>query len=242
MIVIATHNSPESLERLLNSISLYWNDLEFWDEGAPKGWEGDYCDVLVVGTSKGQEAIARQAMKNWGSATNISIRFTEVPWENSGYDTGAYIWAFQQYKAMSYLFMHDSMVITGKDWLKQFHEIAKQGADVVPWCTFSPYLLGVEQDEERIIRDTYGLYEEPGYGFFGPIFWAKRSALKKIKDAGYMNYIPSQKKQAQACERFWSLYCARLKIPVIPVHPDGFATVYHGSQHPNISKHFLRRP
>jgi hypothetical protein len=228
LVVIATNNNIPVLMRLLASIDRHSDTFEIPSD----------LEVLVVGTAPGEGKRVKDALQ--GRTWRFTLAVDETPW--AGYDTGAYLWAYWNHAAEEFLFMHDSCEITGPGWYEQFYVVHQEtGALVVPWCTFSPYLLGVVPVERECIVSTYGLYEEPGYGFFGPIFWATRTALDRIAAAGYMHFVPSTKVQAQACERFWALYCSRLRIPVAPVHRDGYHIVAQGGQHPLISKHFVRR-
>lgn len=213
MIVIATHNGKEVLPNILNSIEKYGNNNH---------------RVLVVDTGATTDLESLQLLENLSTKSTYTfpLEITKTPY--IGYETGAWIYAYKNYMESNYLFLHDSLEIKSYKWLNAF-ESRLSYCSIVPWLTFYPYLNSCLFPVRNIIVNTYGTTSLPEFGFFGSIFMADRAALDKIDNAGYMNFIPSNKLESEACERFWSMYCYRLGIPVNPIMPNSYGLILNGS-------------
>lgn len=220
MIIIATHNSQINLDRLLTSFAAH-------------GTDGDDVCIVVSNDSTEEYKEYVHAARPHG----YRIKHLCEPW--AGFETGAFIYAFQQLKTTTeFLFLQDSMEVTGPGWLNQFRTRMISGPCVVPWITFAPYLLGCTPQVAQIITDTYGMFKEPGFGIFGGVHYTTRETLEIVERAGYMEFIPKTKADSEATERFLALYYNRLDIPMHPIHVNGFQTIRNGGHYPLLRKHF----
>lgn len=224
MIVVATHNGKDSLNRLLNSMAVFGTD-----------------DALVLVVASGETEHVDQMVKAFKPAIP-SLRW--VPEPRNAFETGAWIEAYRSCVSSRYLFIQDSMEVTAPGWYKQFDDIAEtrtyKGSYefCVPWVTFTPYLLGVTPEVRNRIIEVYGVYAEPGFGIFGSMFYTSRDSLRRIEKSGYLNYVPKDKTDSEAYERWWALIFHRLGIPIMPIHADGFPEIHAGRQFPKLTKHF----
>ncbi len=222
MIVVATHNGQESLDRLLASMLRH----------GTQGW--DVCIVVSNDSTNEYKAYVQSLRRDWGP---FKLEVLVEPW--GSFESGAFIHAYRELHTVNeFLFLQDSMEVTDNDWIEQFRTRMSQGLCVVPWVTFSPYLLGCTPQVSNIIVQTHGLYREPGFGIFGSIFYTNRRTLEIVDRASYFDFIPKNKAEAEAMERFWALYFNRLNIPMNPIHPNGFQFIRDGGHHPMLRKYF----
>ncbi len=225
MIVIATHNGEANLLRLLNSIEQHGTD-------GP-----DRIGVVVSGSSSNdyKEFIKELAKKR---------NFKWCVDETDGYESGAWIKAYHTFdREYGYLFLQDSVEILSPGWKAQFTQRAGELDRVcVPWVTFEPYLLGVTAEVGQRIINTFGLFSEPGFGIFGSMFYTNRWSMTLLENTGYFNYVPKDKVDSEAAERWWALFFNRLKIPIIPVHTNAYQHIHQtGAGLPYMRKHFHSR-
>lgn len=88
---------------------------------------------------------------------------------------GAYKYAYDRFPdEQEFMFMHDSMLV--KD--KMFVEKMSRLGDVVGWLRFPMFFDN--HGQQHYLSQYYDMGNLPDYGLFGPIFYAKRSALDKI--------------------------------------------------------------
>lgn len=127
--------------------------------------------------------------------------------KKAGYGVGAYILAYENYLADEYLFIHDSMVFK-KDPLPEMRK-----HDVCTWLRFP---MGEQfQDVKGYLEGDYVLLDDlPEHGIFGPIFYAKRSALDKIRSMGYFKRYPVSKQDLCSFERGMAIAFKRAGIKV----------------------------
>ncbi len=185
MIVIATNNGSTHLPRLLGSIEEY-------------GTGGH--QVLIVDTGSTSE----EHLEYLGSLDTEKYTVTRTPYK--GYDTGAYVWAFHNFPSDGYIFLHDSTEVLSSDWVKDFES---SGADLCSYCGFpmafpASNFDNLAQAEYLSVRGlASGSTRE---GIFGPIFYAKRSALV-VMDKRFLlaRAIPYDKEGQAGMERGWSM-------------------------------------
>ena len=226
MIVVATHNSPANLERLLRSMEIHGTDGQ---------------KVLLVASGSPEFMAYMETVKT------DRFELGWIPNPTDSFETGAFVEAYRHRPDAKYLFLQDSMEITGAGWYQQFEKrwleyaATAPNLDVcIPWVTFTPYLLGVTPSVRERIVTTYGLMGEPGFGIFGSMFFTLHTTLQKLENAGYLNYLPKDKIDSEAFERWWALFFHRLQIPMFAVHADGFGHLHHarGDGFPLLRKHF----
>jgi hypothetical protein len=228
MIVVATHNSSINLDRLLASMRAHGTDGK---------------KVLLV--ASGSPAFFEYVEMTAKVETQLKLDWVINPCDS--FETGAWVTAYRHYPNDSYLFIQDSMEVTGAGWYQQFEirhaQASMEGLDaVIPWVTFTPYLLGVTPEVRQRITEIYGLMGEPGFGIFGSMFYASSAVLRKVEDAGYLNYLPKDKIDSEAFERWWALFFHRLQIPMFALHADGYGALHRtGEAFPLLRKHFHSR-
>jgi glycosyltransferase involved in cell wall biosynthesis len=115
--------------------------------------------------------------------------FTKKP----GFAIGAYILAYEKYPRDEYFFIHDSMTIKGS--LDDFRK-----NDVTGWLRF-PFSHGADEYRPYIDAETKDSVSLPQWGIFGPIFYAKRKALDKLRQNKNFCDYPETKQHLCAMER-----------------------------------------
>jgi glycosyltransferase involved in cell wall biosynthesis len=225
VIVIATHNGEASLIRLLQSIMAH-------------GTGNDKTQIGIVvsgGSTPEYKERVKQLARDYNCKWAVDV--------NDGFESGAWITAYRTWDAETYLFLQDSVEVLHGAWYNMFVQNAGNlDAFCVPWITFEPYMLGVTPDVGQRIITTFGLYDEPGMGIFGSMFYTSRRAMSLLENTGYFNYIPKDKIDSEAAERWWALFFNRLKIPIMPVHPNGYHHIHAtGAGWPEMRKHYHTR-
>lgn len=208
MIVIASHNGGDHLRQLIDGMSFF-------------GTKGE--DVLIVDN---------QTTDLYSLGYMEHLQESDLPFKvyidktnfTTGYEPGAFIWSFRNYEDDRYVFFQDSMRVTGPDWLTQFDDRHKEGADVVPWAIFRPLMFGMHPDNVLHViegwgQDLWHKYRDNLDGFFGSIFSVKREALLKADEAGLFpdKGIPTSKWGAQAMERVFPIVFAEIGASVTPI-------------------------
>lgn len=230
MIVVATHNSPVNLDRLLQSMQAHGTDGE---------------KVLLVASGPPEYLdYVDSATRNYKAIKGLDW----IPNPHDSFETGAWIEAYRHRPDRTYLFLQDSMEVTGAGWYQQFVLRGEQAVHFgiqnfcIPWVTFTPYLLGVTPEVRERIVHTYGMMAEPGFGIFGSMFYTTYDALARVEAAGYMNYLPKDKIDSESFERWWALFFHRLQIPMFALHADGYGALHQtGEAFPMLRKHFHTR-
>lgn len=189
LIVVATNNGSKVLPPLLES-------LEQHGRGG--------CDLLLVdtGTTEAASLELLEALRGQGVAV------TKTPYR--GYDTGAYLWAYREREAETYLFLHDSLMATQPGWTAHF----LTGDPVVALAAFPMAFDDEAQLDWLLTRFPADQMRPVSQGIFGPIFAARREALLTLERRGFLNAIPSNKNEQQAMERGWAIAFASCGIPV----------------------------
>jgi hypothetical protein len=188
MIVVAAYNSLTYVQSLLNSIR-----TSAIDE-----------DVLIVCTCPKQTYFIDTLSKHINETKYpFEVKYTVTPY--SGYDTGAYIWVYQNYKDDYYIFLHDSITANHSQWFEKFKTFRNE--DVLNiWCYFNmlPIASMYSQFFQPKIKDCPVL-DNSYPGIFGPMFQISRKALCRIDEKYDLNqFIPTCKDEACAMERGWT--------------------------------------
>ncbi len=176
LVVVAHHNNAENLKRWLHY----------------KGTN----PVLVVDTGSPPEMIL-PFMED--AENNLIVR---TPYR--GYDTGAYLWAYYNFRYDNYLFVQDSCYPRDADFVEQFANLMpKNGLGAVGWTGFDMNIW--DSNEQRAaIEWMYGK-EWPKLGIFGPIFYTSRISLDRLAARGLLPSPPLHKQHAQGMERAWAI-------------------------------------
>lgn len=232
VIVVAAHNSRPNLERLLYSMKVH-------------GTDGEQVLIVASGATDFMEYVATAIREERGYIKGLDYIINP----NDSFETGAWVEAYRHRPDRKYLFLQDSMEVTGAGWYQQFDRRCSEawesgyGMDIcIPWVTFTPYLLGVTPPVRERIINTYGLMGEPGFGIFGSMFYAPYSSMARVEAAGYLNYLPKDKIDSESFERWWALFFHRLQIPMFAVHADGYGAIHQtGDAFPLLRKHYHTR-
>ena len=124
-----------------------------------------------------------------------------------GHPTGAFIRAYREHPAKSYLFIQDSMRSIVPDCTKDFKQ---HGASVVAWGVF-PMCFDSEEQQNWVLRQ-YAPEVRPKWGIFGPVFYATREALEKAEP--HFPEVPPNRMMAQGTERAWAFTFEAAGIPI----------------------------
>jgi len=181
MIVVATHDSIKFLHLSINNmrkVNLNGHRVLFIDTNSK--------DI--------------EFKKEFEIAKNNNPEFLFESLDYTCWDSGAYIYAFEKYKADSYIFLQDSLEILDKDYICCFDDQLKN-FDVIGHFPFDYFYDNEEQKiwvESDIKFDSY-----PKHGIFGPIFAATSNILERLPKE-CIKY-PTNKNQGCGMERRWSL-------------------------------------
>jgi hypothetical protein len=183
MIVIASHDDMKLLEQMLQRLTEI--DLN--------GHE-----VLIVDTNSTSKEYLDTVEK-------FKVEYPNFKFDRKEYtcwDTGAYLHAYKNYPAETYIFLQDSLYITNPKLIDKI-DLNLEVHEVVGIFNFK-YLYYNEKElyyaEEGL---TPYITSFPNDGIFGPIFAVHRSTLDKIPKDWFRE--PTCKEQGCGMERRWSL-------------------------------------
>ncbi len=198
MIVIATHNGKDHLPGLFDALETY-------------GTGGRKVLLLDTGTTcKGSlDLIQELSGRKW----SFELESGRTPYQ--AYDSGAYVHAYRNWEAGSYLFMQDSIRPKSPDWVTAFECRLTYGVGCVPWLIF-PMQWNC-QEQVDFVMEKCEVGDWPPHGIFGPIFLATRSALAELDARGLLEVLPGSKTEQMAMERFWPTAFIKAGIAVRPV-------------------------
>lgn len=204
MIVIAAYNSLVYVRSLLNSIRTSAIDEE----------------VLVVCTCPKQTYFIETLIKHiLETEYPFKLKYTITPY--SGYDSGAYIWTYQNYEDDYYIFLHDSVIANHSQWFERF-KLFRNENTLNAWCYFNIFPLVTTYSEFFLPKmKKYPILDNTYPGIFGPMFQISRKALCNIDKKYDLNqFIPTHKDEACAMERGWTYLAigSGININVIDGH------------------------
>ncbi|HEY3783181.1 MAG TPA: hypothetical protein VGL56_19045 [Fimbriimonadaceae bacterium] len=184
--MIATHNGRQFLPGLLESLARF-------------GTGGRKVLLLDTGSTCAEslQLLSAIAQQSWPFELEVS----KTPYR--GYDTGAYIHAFRNYEAETYLFLQDSVLIKNENWLEAFESRISHGVGCVPWLGFP--MQWNSQEQIDWVMEKFETPDWPPLGVFGPMFMATRTALNDLESRGYLENIPNCKMEQMAMERAWAV-------------------------------------
>ena len=181
MIVVATHDRVDLLKSMLNKL----NEINL------NGHE-----VLIISTNSTNIEYLECFHESKEQYTNF--KFDALNY--TCWDSGAYIYAFQNYHSDKYIFLQDSLEITNPNLFVDIDNLLDQ-YDVVPFFNFE-YIYDHDQQKEWA-EGGLEITSLPEYGIFGPIFGATKLTLNKLP-IEWLKY-PTEKYQGNGMERRWSL-------------------------------------
>lgn len=205
MIVIACYDNIEIIDTMLSSL-VNTNNL---DE-----------DVLIICTDYEQISMVEH-LKTLNNNKHFNIITDVTPYK--GYDTGAFIWAYKNYKSDYYVFLQESLIVNKNNWLDIFKSY-RESDTLNTWCAFSMSWDNEEQKNNilsKIPDNKYDLIGQP-FGVFGNMFQISYESMKKIDDKYNLeNFIPNEKVLGSCgMERGWSYLAVNCDLKINNI--DGF--------------------
>lgn len=198
MIVISTNNGKNYLNNLLESLE----KINLYNQ-----------KILIVDTG----STDNEYIKNIKYNKNIIIDKTNY----CGYDTGAYIHAFNNYEDDFYICLQDSILIKNENFV---YDILKKIKDnnVVPLLTFPPGIYDSDEQKSWLL-DKIGSFHY-NKGIFGPMFCINKKALELIDKKYFV--IPTNKILQQAMERGWSIIFEKYNLNIEQLEEDTWNAEY----------------
>ena len=150
-----------------------------------------------------------------------------------GYDTGAYIYAYENIKSDYYIFLHDSIEIL----TDQFFKICLD--QVTKESLFAYYSFENRQDFKEELSPYFenSILDSYKFGVFGPMFACSKKIMKQIYDSN-LYFLPKNKMEQMAMERGWGIITYILNIPIVCI--DHYDVLLNNAS-PYMKKHFIKR-
>jgi hypothetical protein len=220
MIVVASHNRIDLLDNMLKTLSSI--DL-------------NNNKVLIVDTNSDNEeykVFFNQCVENYPQF--IFERKNETCW-----DSGAYIHAYNNYSDKKFIFLQDSITITNPKLIPMWENFLNI-YEVVPFINFGYGYENAGQQEfsERLLPKNP---PRPIDAIFGPIFGVRRETLDRLPKE-WLTVIPDNKMDGNGMERRWSLMFHSINASKHYLEYTNFQkdhTIYTSKS--NIDKHFFYR-
>jgi hypothetical protein len=181
MIVIATNNGFVHLKELLDSFC----NIDMYDE-----------KILIVDTISTDENHINFLNLTPALYANLDITITKTPYR--GFDTGAYIHAYENYESELYIFLHDSIIIKNSNFVKDIKNYLEEN-DVVSFFCFNFVRCGDDEWKKFMKSCTGSEYYDRA--IFGPMFACKKEVLSNINTKELE--IPDNKNKQTAYEAIW---------------------------------------
>jgi hypothetical protein len=213
MIVIATHDNIDILNTLLNSL---------------KNVDLKNHEVSIIDTN----SQSQNFIDYFSNLKNI-LPYNFYRLDYTCYDSGAYMWAYQNLKADSWIFLQDSIEIINPDWIQEIDNLLKE-YEVVAGFDF-PYSYDPHPLQKPWVESNIEFINYPESGIFGPMFSVRNSTMDKIPKHWFK--WPTEKLMQQGMERRWSLMFH--SINATKTYLEGYGDI-HSSKW--IKKHFYIRP
>lgn len=222
MIVIATNNGKSHLRATVAALAKFGTGRH---------------EVLILDTgstcAESLRVLEEVGAKSWP----FNLEVSRTPYQ--AYDTGAYVHAYRNWQAESYLFMQDSIRPKCEGWVEAFEEKATYGVGCVPWLIF-PMQWNCQEQIDFLIDKT-GSQDWPPHGIFGPIFYATRTALETLDQRGFLDVLPSSKTEQMAMERVWPTAFALSGYALRPVEAVFDERTLRGDGYRHMTKQFAFR-
>lgn len=204
MIVVAAYNSLIYVQSILNSMRASTINE----------------DVLIACTCPKQIYFIESVNNHLNEVKYpFKVQYTVTPY--SGYDSGAYIWTYQNYKDEYYIFLHDSIVANHSKWFEKFKSFRHENK-LNAWCYFNIHPIAPMYSQFFLPKmKEYPILDNTYPGIFGPMFQISRKALSRIDEKYDLNkFIPTHKDEACAMERGWTYLAVGSGIDVDVI--DGY--------------------
>jgi hypothetical protein len=213
MIVVPTHNNIKILKTFLDSLK----NINLQNE-----------DVLIIDTN----STDIEFQKEFNIIESV-YPYTFIRLDYGCYDSGAYIWAYQNIPSNNYIFLQDSIEILNPNYISIIKN-KLQEFDVVAGFDF-PYNYDPNPEQKPWVESDIEFSDYPQQGIFGPMFSARKSILDKIPK--HWLKFPTDKLLQQGMERRWSLMFH--SINASKTYLEGYGDI-NSSKY--IKKHFYTRP
>jgi glycosyltransferase involved in cell wall biosynthesis len=212
MIVIATNNGINYLPKLLISL---------------EATNSRNIPICIVDTGSTNEEFISY-LKNLEETNKYTIL-----WNSGGYDTGAWIYTYENIKADFYIFLQDSTEVLDGIF---FESILNELKDDTMFGFFT-FLNGEGGSFEEELSPYFDKKDIQNYpmGIFGPMFACNYQTMKKLYDSK-LYIIPKNKMDAMTMERGWGVIAHILKLKLI--YFDSFWKL-HTDSIPYFRKHLV---
>jgi hypothetical protein len=191
MIVIATYNDTSILTNFLHSLK---KTIDLDEK------------ILIVCSCPNQTNMINflNEIKS-NNVFDFDFNISVTPY--SGYDTGAFIWAYKEFYDEYYIFLQDSLIINNPNWLNTFKNF-RDKSTLNTWCSFS---VNDETAHTDFFIPKMGFTPNSlngSVGVFGNMFQISKYGLDKINEKfNLSNFIPTDKVGSCAMERGWTYLC-----------------------------------
>jgi hypothetical protein len=218
MIVIASHNRIDLLDNMLKTLSsINLNNNQ----------------VLIIDTNSDNEEYKT-------FFEECKLNYPQYIFETLDYtcwDSGAYIYAYNNYPSNKYIFLQDSLNIINPKLILMWENFLDI-YEVVPWINFGYFY---ENEDQRLWgEEGLTINNNPHDSIFGPIFGVRKETLDKLPKE-WLKY-PTNKNEGCGMERRWSLMFYLIDASKHYLEYTNFSknqTVYNSKL--NIDKHFFYR-
>lgn len=181
MIVVASHNNVETLESIINDL----NNIDL-----------NGHDVVIIDTNSDDLTFKNK----FSILKNEYPHFNFINLNYTCWDSGAYIWAYKNFKSNRFIFLQDSIKILNQEYIKVYDQNLDY-YDVVAHINFKYHYENEEQ--KNWVEEDISYNHLPEDAIFGPIFGVNKSTLDKIPP--YWLKHPTNKNEGCGMERRWSL-------------------------------------
>ena len=218
MIVVASHNRIDLLDNMLKTLSsINLNNNQ----------------VLIINTNSDNEeykTFFEECKLNYSQYIFETLNYT-------CWDSGAYIYAYNNYSSNKYIFLQDSLDIKNSKLIPMWENFLDV-YEVVPWINFGYFY---ENEDQRLWgEEGLTIGNNPHDSIFGPIFGVRKETLDKLPKE-WLKY-PTNKNEGCGMERRWSLMFHLINASKHYIEYTNFQknqTVYNSKL--NIDKHFFYR-
>jgi hypothetical protein len=198
MIVISTNNGMKWIDQILQSL------VEF---GPPE-------PILIVDTRS--EPAYYAYLQTLVDKYPLDLTVTQTPY--AGRDIGAIVWAFRNFPADDYIFLHDSMIVKESNWLEVFRaQMPDDKLGVVAWQLFNYPSYNCRATSDWV-QEKLGCNDFKGFGIIGPTFYTTYKTYQILEAKNQLNAIPTNKDQQVAMELGWAAICHNAEIPLIGLY------------------------
>jgi hypothetical protein len=200
MIVFAVHNMVDKIELVLEQLNKF-----------------NKIDVLIVDTNSPTDVV-KWFFEEKKDSYNFKLIYDKL--DVTGYETGAFLHAFKNYKADKFYFFQDSIEFINTDIFNKIDSLLEI-YNVVSISHFPLIFDNTEQlnwvissfDKNEISNLKY-----TPFGIFGSMFSIKRKDLEKIPSK-WLNY-PTNKLETCGMERKWAIIFAIIGLSVVYLEED----------------------